>query len=241
MNWMKTVRASTWWRSATIYQDRHYPPEAGISLADHLEAVAGNLMGLLGVDAAPAEAAKRYSEELRQSVLAQGLSVERVARLLHPVALLHDIGKTADDPDETIEHPLTGVPRPKRHPLVSLCAAAELLPQDLIDRSAILALIELHDEPYAWYRQFRRSGQMASPKAWRRLDRKIDPEQEGRGLVLLAIFRLVDTDGHDDLADVLWFINGANQNLLDRLGRSLPVPTLEEVAALDRLRSDRPD
>ncbi len=42
--------------------------------------------------------------------------------------------------------------------------------------------------------------------------------------MLLSIFKMADTDGHEDLADVPWFIEAANANYLHEKGKDLPIP-----------------
>ena len=105
-----------------------------------------------------------------------------------------------------------------------MIAAEEILPASLPRRETVLALIEQHDTPYSWYMQFQRSGQIPGKQAWARLDRKMAVEEAGVGLILLALLKLVDIAGHDDLSDVTWFIGSANEGCLREKGLELPVP-----------------
>ncbi len=119
-----------------------------------------------------------------------------------------------------------------RHPILGLVAALELLPENFDRRDTILALIEEHDTPYAWFRQFVRTQQIPKRKAWAQLDRKIESQGDGTGLVLLSIFKLADIDGHENIADVIWFIEKANENYLHEKGKDFPVPDKEAIESL---------
>jgi len=207
--------------------DRHYEESAGVSLADHLEAVHANLRRLLSPDGLDA-----YFDELRQALLFGGFDLPTTTELLGLVALLHDLGKVRDDKDKEGEHPLTGKSVKLRHPVVSLIAALELLPEAQAGRNTILALVEEHDTPYSWYLQFRRSGQVPKRKSWARLDRRIDPREDGTGIVILSVFKLADIDGHECVGDVLWFIEQANTTYLREKGRWVPVPSQNDIRRL---------
>lgn len=213
------IKFSTWWREAEAMPDRHYDPSEGVTLADHLEAVERNLSFL---DSSQTTSADFPS--LRKALDAIEFDVSAALRILRPVALLHDIGKVKEDKSATAEHPLTGKSVTLRHPVVGVMAAVEILPDNAPHREAILALIEEHDTPYAWYRQFQSTGQIPGRKSWAKLDRKIDPRGNGDGLILLALFKLADIDGHEDVHDVVWFLDQANRNLLNELEKPLPVP-----------------
>lgn len=219
MNVEKAIRSSEWWRQAQIMPDRHYDPSAGISLADHLEAVLRNLRFLLR-----SEGTHEYFSSLHQSFAGADLGLLDAVNFLVPVALLHDIGKTKEDKSAEGEHPLTGKAVKMRHPVVSVIAALELLPSTLAGRDTILALIDEHDTPYSWYMQFQKTGQIPKRKSWARLDRKIDSREDGTGLILLSLFKLVDIDGHENVEDVTWFFEQAYINYLREKGKWLPVP-----------------
>ena len=225
------IKESEWWQRATAMPDRHFDPDAGISLADHLEAVRRNLARLL-LDEPPTE---DYVTQLRQRLASLRLSPAGLHGVLTPVALLHDIGKTIEDREQEIEHPLTGKPVPKRHPVVGVMAALQLLPEAFHARSTILALIEEHSTPYAWFVQSRRTGQIPSFRAWARLDQKIDASANGMGILLLSLFKLADIDGHENLEDVPWFIVQANERLLRQKGRPLPVPDADILRRISSL------
>ncbi len=82
--------------------------------------------------------------------------------------------------------------------------------------------------------QFQRSGQIPKRKSWARLDRKIDPREDGMGLILLSVFKLADIDGHADVSDVPWFIDQVNQSFLREKGKWLPVPDQSSIQRLEQ-------
>ena len=185
-------------------------------------------------DTVNVETVIRESEWWRraQEMLDRHYDPSDVAELLEPVALLHDIGKTKDDKETEGEHPITGKAVKMRHPIMGVIAAMEILPNDLAGRDTILALIEEHDTPYSWYRQFRKTGQVPKRKSWARLDRKIDPQEDGTGLVLLSVFKLADIDGHENVEDVPWFMEQAHAHYLREKGKWLPVPERDVIQSL---------
>lgn len=213
------IRKSQWWLEAQRMPDRHFAESAGVMLADHLQRVHTNLHLLF-----PPEESGGYFAELRQALANDGFDLESLLMILGPVALLHDIGKLKEDKKAECEHPLTHKTVKMRHPIVSLIAALEILPEGLEHRNTILALVEEHDTPFSWYMQFQRSGQIPGRKSWSQLDRRIEPREDGSGLVLLSIFKLADVDGHKNVEDVPWFIEQANSNLLREKGKWVPVP-----------------
>jgi hypothetical protein len=220
------IRSSTWWQRAQETPDRHYDPLAGVTLAQHLEAVRRNLHMLQLAEDQP-----EYVGRLQAALVRAGFSLPHLQDLLEPVALLHDIGKLIEEKGAEGPHPITGETVRLRHPVLSLVAALELIPPDHSDREILLALVEEHDTPYAWYVQFQRRQQVQKTAAWARLDRRIDPRADGTGLMLLALFKLADIDGHKDLEDVPWFIQNANEHFLCAQGKELPVPGPDDLAS----------
>ena len=103
MNVEEIIKQSRWWGLARDMPDRHYPPDAGVSLADHLERVLENLCFLDGTGHDDG-----YFGQFVQTLPAMGLDPGVIAETLTPVALLHDIGKTQDDKSAEIAHPITG-------------------------------------------------------------------------------------------------------------------------------------
>jgi hypothetical protein len=227
MDIFTTIRSSTWWSIAQQTPDGHFRPEEGVSLADHLEAVRRNLGFLRSQDGE-----NQFLSELTQAIDRVGLIRANVAEVLSIVALLHDIGKPKEDKEAEISHPLSGKAVKQRHPIVGLIAGLELLPDETPHREQILALVEEHDTPYAWYMQSNKTGQTPGQKAWGRLDRKIEPIGNGTGLILLALFKIADIDGHENPDDVSWFIEQANGNYLDEKNRALPVPDRDDLAGV---------
>ena len=207
--------------------DRHHDPSEDIYLTDHLEAVRRNLHFLQ-----PSEETHEYFLQLEEALVSAGLDPVEIAALLTPVALLHDIGKTREDKRAEGEHPLTGRKVKLRHPIVSLVAGLELLPGALAGRDTMLALIEEHGTPFAWYTQFKRTERVPKRKSWARLDQKIDAREDGTGLVLLSVFKLADIDGHENVEDVPWFVEQVNNNYLREKGKWLPVPDEAAIQSL---------
>ncbi len=210
--------------------DRHALAKAGATVADHLLAVRRMVELLLS-----AEAVDPYVSELRRRLDRAGVPATLAADL-RVVALLHDVGKPRENKQETFLHPLTGKRVPRRHPAVGAGAALELIPETHARKALIAALVAKHGTGWSWYRQWASSGQLPSPKAWRRLDRALPADREGLGVLHLVVFKLADVDGHANLEDVPWFVRQANEGLLDDLGLSLPVPGRP---ALEQLRSGR--
>jgi hypothetical protein len=221
------IRSSRWWQAAAAMPDRHYAEDRHVSVADHLEAVLAHLARLLAPDPPPG-----FRRNLAAGLTRMSLDPKVVLSVLTPVALLHDIGKPAEDKEALMNHPQTAKPVPKRHPMLGLVAGLELLPPEYPRRDTVLALVEEHDTPYSWYRQACATGQLPSRKGWSRLDEKIAARRDGSGIALLAVFKMADIDGHEDTSDVPWFVEQANGSYLASLGRALPVPTSADLHAL---------
>jgi hypothetical protein len=234
MNIETAIKSSGWWRQAVAMPDRHYNASAGISLADHLEAVHQNLRLLQ-----PFEGRHEYFIQLQVAMESAVVDPAGAFALLTPVALLHDIGKAKEDKSIEGKHPLTGETVKMRHPILGVVAALELLPSHLSGRETILALIEEHDTPYSWFNQFQKTQQIPRSKSWAQLDRKIDPHEDGTGLILLSLFNLADTDGHENLSDISWLIEKVNENYLNEKGKWLPVPDQEALESLSLAGNSR--
>ena len=222
------IRQSEWWTEAQEMPDRHYDPSEGVSLADHLEAVSENL----GFLVQPGEFDPFFAQ-LIGAMQAAGQDPALAAQILEPVALLHDIGKVREDKKATGDHPISGKQVKLRHPVMGLIAGLELLPEGLEYRDTVLALVEEHDTPFSWYMNFVNSGQAPKKKSWAKLDRSIDPKEDGSGIILLAVFKLADIDGHESVDDVSWFFDQANITYLMEKGKWLPVPNEEAIRSLE--------
>jgi len=223
----ETIKQSYWWREAQEMPDRHFDPSEGVSLSDHLEAVYRNL-GLLS----PGADHHDYFHQLNQALMNAALDPDEIKAILEPVALLHDIGKTREDKSAEGLHPTTGKSVRMRHPVVGVAAALDLLPEGYPERDTILALVDEHDTPFFWFMQFQKSGQIPKRKSWAKLDRKIDSREDGAGLVLLAVFKLADIGGHEEVDDAVWFFEQAFENYLREKGKWLPVPDKEAITSL---------
>jgi len=221
MNVEKLIMETELWQAAIKMPDRHYDKSEGISLADHLMATAKNLRFILKTQRS------LYCQSLQNFL--RIIHLTEVEEILIPVSLLHDIGKVEEDKTKKIAHPFTGKLEAARHPLIAFIAANQFLPSELRFRSPILALIEEHDTPYAWYRQYQKAGQIPKKSAWHKLDAKIEPKADGTGLLLLCIFKLVDIDGHQDMSDAQWFIRHANEMCLAEKGKQMLIPSRDDL------------
>lgn len=222
------IRKSKWWATASQTHDRHYPEHINVSMADHCESVFQSLKLLL--DENPEE---EYPFELALALETFGISQEWICEILKPVALLHDLGKPLEDKKKEIPHPITGKMKAKKHPILGIQAALEILPRDYKNRDTIIALIEEHATPFSWYCQFQATNQIPGLKAWRKMDRKIVGEEDGKGIVLLSVFKIVDTDGHENIQDVIWFIEKANEYYLKDFGIIIPIPSENDIRKID--------
>lgn len=223
---LEKIRRSDWWTKATAYHDRHYEVSDGIMLSDHLNAVAACIEKIF-------ESKTPFSTALLALLDKFGIDRQQVKHELEIVALLHDIGKTEDDKKLQVEHPLRkNIMVPKRHPIVGMMAAIELLNDDASlsdeDKQRIYHLIEEHDSPYGFYRQFESSGKAPKFKSWQKLNDKVDT-REGVGLLYLLIFKLADIDGHEKVEDVMWFFRKAKSNYFKELNMELPVPEESDI------------
>jgi putative nucleotidyltransferase with HDIG domain len=218
----QAIRGSDWWRRAEETHDRHHPDDQPVNVTDHLVAVQRTAQALLREERLPS---------FSMALAASGVDLSAAPDMLETAALLHDIGKPVEYANRDDPPALEDGQRPPRHPEISAGAARELLPEDLPHRAAIIALVEQHDTPYSWYRQSLRGAAVPKQKAWEKLGRKIWPDP-CVGIALLAAFKLCDVDGHDDVTDVVWFIENANASLLAKRGRALPVPTADEIRGL---------
>jgi hypothetical protein len=219
------IRQSSWWMKAAAYHDRHYEVSDGVMLTDHLNAVAHCVEKIF-------ESNSPFHTSLLALLGRFGLDRQQVKHELELVALLHDIGKTEDDKKLQVEHPFKKVLVPKRHPIVGMLAAIELLNDDpSLSETAkmrIYHLVEEHDSPYALYRQFETTGVIPKYKSWKKLNDKVD-ERDGVGLLYLLVFKLADIDGHEKVEDVIWFFKKAKGNYYKELNMELPIPEESDI------------
>ena len=223
----KRIRESSWWRKGENQLDPHHSPEAGVTLTDHLERVRRNLDLLR-----PGQPFHSYFDKLQDALAAMGLPPLWVYDVLAPVALLHDLGKLEEAKEEDTEHPLTGKLVKKYHPILSIDAALEAIPEDYPDRKLQLNLVEMHDWLYAWYKQFEATGQIPKRSAWARMDKRLTGSNDGEGIAMLAVFKMADVDGHDNVYDSVWNVKQANRRYLEEMGRALPEPPMSAMLSL---------
>ena len=220
----RLIQCSEWWRRATQAHDGHFPDSQDVTLADHLEATACNIHRLL-ID----EPSFLFAADLRKALVDLNLQINEAIAILYPVALLHDIGKLIEAKGSVISHPITRKPVEARHPVLGLQALQELLPQDTPHWNTIAAVIEQHDTPHRWYKQYEKTGVIPTERAWLKLGRKINAPDQLMGLALLAVFDAADVHGHYDLGDVVWFFEKLNAVVLRKRSKWLPVPTDEDL------------
>ncbi len=220
------IKQSHWWQKAAVTVDSHFSNTSNVMLTHHLEAVHANVISLF----------RGYQTPFIQSLFALlpkfDLSLEMAEQELKIIALLHDIGKTEEDKSLVIPHPLTGKPAHKRHGLVSLMAAMEIIENDFSHvptiKNRIYRSVELHDMSYGLYRQYETLGDIPQTEHWQYISNKIYPKP-GVGLLYLLIFKLADIHGHANIGDVIWFFENAKTNYFDKLAIELPLPTEKDI------------
>ena len=223
---LQKIRRSVWWRRASTCIDPHYSNTSGVMLVDHLTAVTDNVERIF--------TARHLSFLCRLFLVveAMGLSKEKMRSELKIAAMLHDIGKTEDDKSVTMPHPLDGHLTIKRHSVVGLFAAKEVLHHcDLMseeEKAIIYSIIEEHDVPYGLFREYKQQRKRPTFERWQQLDEKIST-QPGVGLMYLLLFKLADVHGHCNIEDVIWFFEATSQTYFRPLGYTLPVPRESDI------------
>ncbi len=220
------IKQSQWWQKASVTVDSHFSNTNHVMLTHHLEAVYEN------VDSLFHQPQTTFLETLFALFPQLHLDSRIVEQELKIVSLLHDIGKTEEDKSLVIPHPLTGKPAHKRHGLVSLIAAMEIMDNDLAHippiKNRLYRLVELHDMSYGLYRQYESIGDIPQTDHWQYISNKIFP-QPGVGLMYLLVFKLADIHGHANIGDVIWFYENAKHKYFNQLGIDLPVPTEQDI------------
>jgi hypothetical protein len=220
------IKYSDWWQKASITVDSHYCNTSGIMLTHHLQVVHDN------VEAIFQQAATGFYGSLFNLLQQLNIEKDELKNELKVVALLHDIGKTAEDKSMVIPHPLTGKPAHKRHGLVSLMAAIEILGPELetteTQRAHIYRTVELHDMSYGLFREHQETRIIPPYSRWTYINNKIH-SLPAAGLLYLLVFKLADIHGHDNIADVLWFYHAARENYFTHLNIELPVPDESDI------------
>lgn len=215
------IKSSYWWQKADLTTDSHYTNESGVMLTHHLLAVYENVRAIFQ------QPATGFYGSLFKLIGQLQLDIKDVEAELRLIALLHDIGKIAEDKTLVIPHPLTGKPAHKRHGLVGLMAAIEILANDFCDmpakRNRIYRTVELHDISYGLFREYNTIKIIPAFERWAYINNKIHPVP-CVGLLYLLIFKLADIHGHANIADVLWFYHTVNENYFKELNTILPIP-----------------
>lgn len=220
------IKQSHWWTEAAHTPDSHYSNNSGIMLSHHLMAVYDNIETIFNkVDAG-------FYGDMFDLLPQLQLDKEEVKEELKIVALLHDIGKPKEDKSLVIPHPLTGKPAHKRHGLVGLMAAMEIIGDELTHlpekRNRIYRTVELHDMSYGLFREFSNTGDIPQNDRWNYINNKIHT-LTGGGLLYLLFFKLADIHGHANITDVHWFYHTVKANYFDPLGILLPIPAEDDI------------
>lgn len=203
---LEEIKKSIWWKEAEKYPDRHHPKDSWVMLSDHLLITHENIKEIFSM--------KKWN--IYDLLSGYELAIERLQLILKIVALLHDIGKPQDNKDIDYIHPLTQKLVKKRHNILWMEAAIQILWDSKkltdLEKDIIYSLIDEHDTPFWWYINFSKTWQVPKLKSWKKLDNKIIwNDYAPLGIILLTIFKLADIDGHDDVSDVDWFIKNLNE------------------------------
>lgn len=217
---------SGWWSRASGYADSHYSNNSDIMLVDHLMAVTEN------IDAFFNRPFFGFHAEMLTALDSMNIDRDSIQKELKLISLLHDIGKVEDDKMLYIIHPLDHELVLKRHTVVSVRAAIEILGMDKDldpdEKSRIYWAIEQHDISYGLYKQFLSTGFSPGFETWKTLNDKINTA-DGAGLMYLLIFKLADIHGHANIGDVIWFYKTVQQNYFAPLGLYLPIPVEDDM------------
>ncbi len=220
------IKESHWWKTAENTVDNHYSNNSGIMLSDHLLAVYNNIETIFN------KPATVFYGNMFSLLPQLQLQKDEVKDELKIVALLHDIGKTQEDKTLVIPHPLTGKPAHKRHGLVGLIAAMEILGEELKPypekKMRIYRTVELHDMSYGLFREYEINGVIPQNDRLNYINNKIHTVTGG-GLFYLLLFKLADIHGHANITDVLWFYNTVKENYFDLLEIELPIPVEADI------------
>ncbi len=220
------IRQSHWWELAANKVDNHYSNTSGIMITHHLEAVYDH------VDTIFNQLSVGFYGKMFELLPQLQLNKDEVRDELKIVALLHDIGKPKEDKSLVIPHPLTGKPAHKRHGLVGLMAAMEIIGDDLAHlpekRNRIYRTVELHDISYGLFRHYKATGDVPQNERWDYINNKINT-LTGAGLFYLLIFKLADIHGHANINDVTWFYQTVKENYFDKLQLDLPIPSEADI------------
>lgn len=220
------IRESHWWTQASRTVDNHHSNSSGVMLMHHLEAVYDRVVAIFN------QPETGFYGAIFALLPKLQLNKQEMLYELKIAALLHDIGKPREDKSLVIPHPLTGKPAHKRHGLVGLMAAIEIIGPYLEalpeKRTRIYRTIELHDISYGLFRQYTVTGDIPASDRWNYINNKIHT-LTGGGLMYLLIFKLADIHGHADIGDVTWFFRTVKEHYFKDLNLDLPIPREEDI------------
>ena len=220
------IRESHWWDRASHTIDNHHSNNSGIMLTHHLCAVYDNIEEIFN------KPAVGFYGDMFALIPQLLLNKDEVKEELILVALLHDIGKPLEDKGLIIPHPLTGKPAHKRHGLVGLMAAMEIIGNELAlvpdKRNRIYRTVELHDISYGLFREYVATGISPENEKWNYINNKVHT-LTGAGLLYLLFFKLADIHGHAEINDVIWFYKSVKAQYFDLLQLQLPIPEEHDI------------
>ncbi|MCU7548128.1 HD domain-containing protein [Chitinophagaceae bacterium LB-8] len=220
------ILQSGWWTRATQCVDSHYSNVDGVMLSDHLVAVTENIYKVFH------RRQSSFQSKLFDILDRMNIDRQKLMDELRIVALLHDIGKVECDKTKLVRHPLYKHFTIKRHSIVSLYAAIEILQNEtllsVIEKLRIYSVIEEHDVSYGLFCEWMRTGKLPTTKRWKELNDNVDT-RPGVGLMYLLFFKLADTHGHWNLTDVVWFFKQVKTNYFNNLNIDLPIPTEKDI------------
>lgn len=206
--------------------DCHHSNNSGVMLTDHLEAVYQHVTQIFQ------QPAVGFYARMFSLMAALSMDTKEVEAELKIVALLHDIGKLKEDKSVLMAHPITGKPAHRRHGIVGLMAAMEIVGEELEPQPArqlrIYRTIELHDISYGLFREFNQTGSLPQQDRWTKINHKIH-SIPAAGLMYLLLFKLADIHGHHNVHDVIWFYETVQWQYFQPLGLSLPIPTEKDI------------
>jgi hypothetical protein len=223
---IEKILHSSWWARATQCVDSHYSNVDGVMLSDHLLAVTENIDKIFLYRHGP------FLSRLFGLLPALNIDHEKLREELKIVSMLHDIGKVEYDKSKIILHPQHGTYTIKRHSIVSLFAAIDILEGEdclsIKEKEKIYGIIEEHDVSYGLFCEWIRTGKLPEYERWKEVNDKID-KLPGAGLIYLLFFKLADTHGHWNISDVIWFYKQAKTKYFDKLGIDLPIPKESDI------------
>lgn len=206
----RKILDSKYWSMALNHIDPHFNAGSNIFLSDHLLKVESAVIELFYGNS-------KYSLEVLKFLNKNEINIEQLIFNLRITSLLHDIGRIISEIEKT-------VPTYKIHAFYSREITLKIFNKT---DNVILNLIFEHDTPYFLY-----SKKISSSQIFEDLNNKVSPDKNF-GIILLMLFKLVDTHGHRKISDVIWFLEEGNKKFLQpKFGKSFPIPTERDIREL---------